>query len=1356
MTMTAVKARSFSKVLFIIPLVAAFVLPSAASAQSVSDLQAQIQALLAQLQSLQQQLQQAQGGGSAQWCHTFTTPLGMNSSGDEVSALQTVLTKEGVGAEKNWASGTFDETTASAVTGFQQKYTSEVLAPLGLKNGTGYAGKGTLKKLNTLYGCGTQPPVVIVPQQSVGITVLSPNGGETLRMGTTQTIRWQDNRPVPTCTSSVAPNCVSPLRLYDVWLASAGCSQGTACMTAPQNIVRSVSDNSYAWQIDTIGTYRVEVCQAGSFSVCDLSDASFSIVPGDSISVPIISGVSGPTTLKVGETGKWFVKAYDPAHGTLTYNITWGDEIGVSSPSVSNGQRLASDQLATFTHAYNTAGTYQPIVTVSNSSGLAATTSADPVSVGSVAAQIQVLSPNGGEMWQVGESHVISWRFNGKFPKGFDIYLEECTLSPCVSSLIAQGYLAGIEGDSNSNNVQQYVWNARTFIPGGGISQIVNAGKYKIGVVPGENKIDAIRFGYGDESAAPFSITGSGGTTGAPVISGVSGPTTLAVGQSGGWTVNATDPAGGTLYYRVVWGDEISYSNVGASTLLQRQSFTQAASFSHTYSSSGTYTPTFSVSNSSGNEAQTSVSVQVGGGTTQPTLSVSVDPATPPSRTIVPGTTDIEVARFQVAVSGENVTLVNLVAGISNNLGEGGCNSYINDLRLIDVSNGTQIGSTISNFSGCSATFTNINYTLPKNSTKTFAIRLSVPATASTGLVFSFDINGFTWLPLQSGRTLQSAGFSSFANTMTIGGNPTASVTVLSPNGGEQWQVGNTQTIRWQHDGAFTGKNTFYSVQLLGDISKGLTGATIMREGTIGVSTNAPSNGEVLWTVPATMKSGSYQLFISEQDPNDSSKRFSDTSDGQITVVGGPTSNMPPKINGGTSPTSVQVGQSATFGWSATDENNDDLSWGVEWGDGIGQAGTCSASPYGGTGRNWNYTTSHAWSQAGTYTVRVTVNDCKGGTNSNTFTVTVGGTTRSSITVLSPNGGEMLQSGSSYAVRWTSNNLPSNALVNVWLLDNPTRLGSMVLAGVPNTGSANWIVAPLSTLTDNRTDSNGQSVTPSGNYVIWIECADHNCTVDDSNSSFTIAPSTQSSITVLSPNGGESYQAGQSLQMPLRWQASCGLSYFNVYLYKGGTLNQTIATNISAGICSAGQSSTPYYTTWAIPSSLAAGNDYTVVVVSGGTQDASNSSFSITTTVQPSITSFTATPSTVNSGGTATLSWTTQGADSAVLKIACIPNLSVTTYPSGSAYACGDTGVIVSANGSTALTFTNSGSSPINLTPTLTFGQGSASAGKPYQNVNMTVLGRPLASAATTAQTANVLESARLTLEELLRSLGSR
>ena len=111
-----------------------------------------------------------------------------------------------------------------------------------------------------------------------------------------------------------------------------------------------------------------------------------------------------------------------------------------------------------------------------------------------------------------------------------------------------------------------------------------------------------------------------------------------------------------------------------------------------------------------------------------------------------------------------------------------------------------------------------------------------------------------------------------------------------------------------------------------------------------------------------------------------------------------------------------------------------------------------------------------------------------------------------SITVLSPNGGESLISGDTVQIRWSSNNLPASSLVNISLLDDQTRYGSKIFPSISNTGSTSWLVSPLSSITDVW----GRSLLPSGNYVVHIECADHMCQVDDSNSYFTIATTTSS------------------------------------------------------------------------------------------------------------------------------------------------------------------------------------------------------------------------------------------------------
>ena len=87
-------------------------------------------------------------------------------------------------------------------------------------------------------------------------------------------------------------------------------------------------------------------------------------------------------------------------------------------------------------------------------------------------------------------------------------------------------------------------------------------------------------------------------------------------------------------------------------------------------------------------------------------------------------------------------------------------------------------------------------------------------------------------------------------------------------------------------------------------------------------------------------------------------------------------------------PESVNVGQSVNFNFSATDVDNDNLSWGVSWGDNRGEGMACPVlNPE--QKQDWTYNTSHTWDMAGTYNVKVSVSDCRGGTASTSFSVKV-------------------------------------------------------------------------------------------------------------------------------------------------------------------------------------------------------------------------------------------------------------------------------------------------------------------------------------------------------------------------------
>ena len=82
---------------------------------------------------------------------SFTSALSLGSTGDEVTLLKTILNsdKDTALIPQN-STNIFDSATVVAVNKFQMKYASEILAPSGLKSGTGTVGPATRKKLNSM------------------------------------------------------------------------------------------------------------------------------------------------------------------------------------------------------------------------------------------------------------------------------------------------------------------------------------------------------------------------------------------------------------------------------------------------------------------------------------------------------------------------------------------------------------------------------------------------------------------------------------------------------------------------------------------------------------------------------------------------------------------------------------------------------------------------------------------------------------------------------------------------------------------------------------------------------------------------------------------------------------------------------------------------------------------------------------------------------------------------------------------------------------------------------------------------------------------------------------------------------
>lgn len=141
-----------------------------AQGTTAEELQAQIATLQAQIKALLAQIAAVGGTPSAgipAACTgmTFTTNLAQGSTGAIVQCLQALLNTDamtrlaatGVGSPGN-ETQYFGPLTHAAVVKFQERYASEILAPLGLTSGTGFVGSMTRAKLNSMLTAPAPTP----------------------------------------------------------------------------------------------------------------------------------------------------------------------------------------------------------------------------------------------------------------------------------------------------------------------------------------------------------------------------------------------------------------------------------------------------------------------------------------------------------------------------------------------------------------------------------------------------------------------------------------------------------------------------------------------------------------------------------------------------------------------------------------------------------------------------------------------------------------------------------------------------------------------------------------------------------------------------------------------------------------------------------------------------------------------------------------------------------------------------------------------------------------------------------------------------------------------------------------------
>ena len=329
-------------------------LPFVASALTTEEIMAQIRSLLAQITQLQEQLKSLQttpvgeGAPPSRVCPQILRTLSQGMSGADVRELQASL---GV-----TQTGYFGPMTARAVSAFQA---GEGLSRVGMV--------GPQTRAAFARRCGGS--------STSDVRVLSPNGGESWAFGSRQTIRWY--APPGMDRASIRIGKYLP----ECYLGNQYICPPPPPVTPPTIAEDIPNTGSYTWTVgsplaygETLeeSSYLISVWawSSGVSSVSDSSDAPFRITgTSKNSSAPSISGLDAPTSLQVGQTGTWTVRAAAPSGTQLRYSVVWGDEGWGASTGSAQAAQANVQTSASFTHAYQNAGTYNPTFYVSNDYG---------------------------------------------------------------------------------------------------------------------------------------------------------------------------------------------------------------------------------------------------------------------------------------------------------------------------------------------------------------------------------------------------------------------------------------------------------------------------------------------------------------------------------------------------------------------------------------------------------------------------------------------------------------------------------------------------------------------------------------------------------------------------------------------------------------------------------------------------------------------------------------------------------------------------------------------------------------------------------------------------------------------------
>jgi hypothetical protein len=265
------------------------------------------------------------------------------------------------------------------------------------------------------------------------------------------------------------------------------------------------------------------------------------------------------------------------------------------------------------------------------------------------------------------------------------------------------------------------------------------------------------------------------------------------------------------------------------------------------------------------------------------------------------------------------------------------------------------------------------------------------------------------------------------SNYINVGGG-SASVTVISPNGGEDWQVGNIHNVTWSSSNI-----TNVKIEYTPDNGSSWTLIT---------ASYSASAGSYSWTIP---NNPSTLCKVRISDVGNSS--ISDMSDATFTISASSQSINVISPNGGEN---WLVGSIQNITWTSTGVTNVK----IEYTTNNGSSWSTLISSYPASAGSYSWSVPNTPSTQCKVRISDTGNPSLYGLSANVFTIS---SASQSILVTNPNGGETWVVGSSESITWSSSGV-TNVKIE-YTSDNGSSWSTITSNYPANTGIYAWTVA---------------------------------------------------------------------------------------------------------------------------------------------------------------------------------------------------------------------------------------------------------------------------------------------------------